>query len=76
MNEYEKIIKIVVTNVAKEKMKYEDAIAILTSLFRIAEGNRIIIDRDSNPWPLSMPVIYSDTLKAGEPYVKTDEPKA
>lgn len=38
--------------------------------------NRIIIDRDSKPWPLATPAIYSDTLKAGEPYVKTDEPKA
>lgn len=44
MNEYEKIIKIVVTNVAKEKMKYEDAIAILTSLFRIAESNKFFMD--------------------------------
>ena len=43
MNEYEKIIKIVVTNVATEKMKYEDAVAILTSLFRIADSNRISI---------------------------------
>lgn len=50
MNEYEKIIKIVVTNVAKEKMKYEDAIAILTSLFHIVEGNRIIINEDFRPY--------------------------
>ena len=50
MNEYEKIIKIVVTNVATEKMKYEDAVAILTSLFRIAESNRTSIDKDFKPY--------------------------
>jgi len=76
MNEYEKIIKIVVENIAEGKMMKEDAMTILTSLFSIAKGNRIIINEDSKPWPLSMPVIYSDTLKAGEPYVKADEPKA
>lgn len=76
MNEYEKIIKIVVENVSARKMMKEDAVTILTSLFSIAIGNRIIINEDSKPWPLTTPVIYSDTLKAGEPYVKTDEPKA
>lgn len=76
MNEYEKIIKIVVENVSAGKMMKEDAVTILTSLFSIAKGNRIIINEDSKPWPLATPVIYSDTLKAGEPYVKTDEPKA
>jgi len=75
MNEYEKIIKIVVENVSARKMMEEDAVAILISLFNIAESNRIIINEDSNPWPWTMPVIYSDTLKAGEPYVKADEPK-
>lgn len=49
MNEYEKIIKIVVENVAKEKMKYEDAVAILTSLFRIAEGKKISTYEDFTP---------------------------
>lgn len=44
MNEYEKIIKIVVTNVATEKMKYEDAITILISLFNIAESNKFFMD--------------------------------
>lgn len=50
MNEYEKIIKIVVTNVATEKMKYEDAVAILMSLFNIAENNRISIGKDFKPY--------------------------
>ena len=50
MNEYEKIIKIVVTNIATEKMKYEDAVEILTSLFRIAESNRTSIDKDFKPY--------------------------
>ena len=76
MNEYEKIIKIVVENVSARKMMEEDAVTILISLFNIAKGNRIIINEDSKPWPLTTPVIYSDTLKAGEPYVKTDKPKA
>jgi len=50
MNEYEKIIKIVVDYVATEKMKYEDAVAILTSLFRIADSNRISIEKDFKPY--------------------------
>ena len=50
MNEYEKIIKIVVTNVATEKMKYEDAVAILISLFNIAESNRISINENIKPY--------------------------
>jgi len=50
MNEYEKIIKIVVTNVATEKMKYEDAVAILISLFNIAESNRTFIGKDFKPY--------------------------
>lgn len=76
MSEYEKIIKIVVENVSAGKMMKEDAVTILTSLFSIAKSNRIIINEDSKTWPLTTPVIYSDMLKAGEPYVKTDEPKA
>lgn len=74
MNEYEKIIKIVVENVSAGKMMKEDAVTILTSLFSIAESNRIFINEDFRPY--IPPVTYSDTLKAGEPYVKTDEPKA
>ena len=58
MNEYEKIIKIVVTNVATEKMKYEDAVAILTSLFRIAESNRSFINENIRPY--IPPVTYTD----------------
>ena len=50
MNEYEKIIKIVVTNVATEKMKYEDAVAILTSLFSIANSKKISINEDFKPY--------------------------
>ena len=49
MNEYEKIIKIVVENVSARKMMEEDAVAILTSLFRIAESNRISINKDFRP---------------------------
>lgn len=58
MNEYEKIIKIVVTNVATEKMKYEDAVAILTSLFRIADSNRTFIGKDFKPY--IPPVTWTD----------------
>ena len=50
MNEYEKIIKIVVENVAARKMMEEDAVTILTSLFRIAESNRTSIDKDFKPY--------------------------
>lgn len=58
MNEYEKIIKIVITNVATEKMKYEDAVAILISLFNIAESNRISINEDFRPY--IPPVTWTD----------------
>ena len=50
MNEYEKIIKIVVKNVSARKMMEEDAVSILTSLFRIAESNRTSIDKDFKPY--------------------------
>lgn len=50
MNEYEKIIKIVVDYVAARKMMEEDAMTILTSLFRIAESNRTSIDKDFKPY--------------------------
>ena len=75
MNEYEKIIKIVVTNIATEKMKYEDAVEILTSLFRIAESNRTSIDKDFKPYvtwtnaPSSLPeslLKQATTLPYGE----------
>jgi len=75
MNEYEKIIKIVVTNVATEKMKYEDAVVILTSLFNIAENNRISIGKDFKPYvtwtnaPSSLPeslLKQATTLPYGE----------
>lgn len=49
MNEYEKIIKIVVENVSARKMMEEDAVTILISLFNIAKGNRIIINDDFRP---------------------------
>lgn len=65
MNEYERIIKIVVGNIATGRMTEEDAISILASLFSIAKGTEIKINEDSKswPWPWSMPVIYSDTLQ-------------
>ena len=75
MNEYEKISKIVVTNVATEKMKYEDAVVILTSLFNIAENNRISIGKDFKPYvtwtnaPSSLPeslLKQATTLPYGE----------
>lgn len=63
MNEYERIIKIVVGNIATGRMTEEDAISILASLFSIAKGTEIKINEDSKSWPWSMPVIYSDTLQ-------------
>lgn len=68
MNEYEKIIKIVVTNVATEKMKYEDAVVILTSLFRIVEGNRIIINDDFRPYIPT--VTWTDVSTSAESLLK------
>lgn len=65
MNEYEKIIRIVVTNVATEKMKYEDAVAILTSLFRIAESNRSFIEKDFKPY-----VTWTDVSTSAESLLK------
>lgn len=50
MNEYEKIIKIVVENVSARKMMEEDAVTILISLFNIAKGNRISINEDFKPY--------------------------
>lgn len=50
MNEYEKIIKIVVENVSARKMMEEDAVSILISLFNIAKGNSISIDKDFKPY--------------------------
>lgn len=58
MNEYEKIIKIVVENVAEGKMMKEDAVTILISLFNIAESNRISINEDFRPY--IPPVTYTD----------------
>lgn len=58
MNEYEKITKVVVKNVAAGKMKYEDAVEILTSLFSIAESNRISINEDFRPY--IPPVTWND----------------
>lgn len=40
MNEYEKIIKIVVENVSARKMMEEDAVTILISLFNIVKAIR------------------------------------
>lgn len=61
MNEYERIIKIVVGNIATGRMTEEDAVTILASLFSIAKGTGITINKDFEPW--TMPVIYSDTLQ-------------
>lgn len=75
MNEYEKIIKIVVDYVAAGKMMEEDAMTILTSLFRIAESNRTSIDKDFKPYvtwtnaPSSLPeslLKQATTLPYGE----------
>ena len=63
MNEYEKIIEIVVGNIATGRMTEEDAVAILTSLFSIARGTVTKINEDSKSWPWTMPIIYSDTLQ-------------
>lgn len=60
MNEYEKIIEIVVGNIVTGRMTEEDAVTILASLFSIAKGSGITINKDFEPW--TMPVIYSDTL--------------
>ena len=60
MNEYERIIKIVVGNIATGRMTEEDAVTILASLFSIAKGTVIKINEDSKPWPWTMPVTYSD----------------
>lgn len=58
MNEYEKIIKIVVENVSARKMMEEDAVTILTSLFSIVKVNSISIDKDFKPY--IPPVTWSD----------------
>lgn len=58
MNEYEKIIKIVVENVSARKMMEEDAVAILTSLFSIADSNRISINENIKPY--IPPVTWTD----------------
>lgn len=50
MNEYKKIIKIVVENVSARKMMEEDAVTILISLFNIAESNRTFIGKDFKPY--------------------------
>lgn len=68
MNEYEKIIKIVVTNVATEKMKYEDAITILISLFNIANSNKISINEDFRPY--IPPVTWTDVSTSAESLLK------
>ena len=75
MNEYEKIIKIVVENVSARKMMEEDAVTILMSLFNIAENNRISIGKDFKPYvtwtdaPCSLPeslLKQATTLPYGE----------
>lgn len=50
MNEYEKIIKIVVDYVAAGKMMEEDAMTILTCLFSIANSKKISINEDFKPY--------------------------
>ena len=50
MNEYEKIIKIVVENVSARKMMEEDAVTILISLFNIANSKKISINEDFKPY--------------------------
>ena len=50
MNEYEKIIKIVVENVSARKMMEEDAITILIGLFNIANSKKISINEDFRPY--------------------------
>ena len=49
MNEYEKIIKIVVDYVAAGKMMEVDAITILIGLFNIANSKKISINEDFRP---------------------------
>lgn len=75
MNEYEKITKVVIKNVSAGKMKYEDAVAILMSLFNIAESNRTFIGKDFKPYvtwtaaPNSLPeslLKQATTLPYGE----------
>lgn len=58
MNEYEKIIKIVVENVAARKMMEEDAVTILISLFNIASSKKISTYEDFIPH--ITPVTYTD----------------
>lgn len=65
MNEYEKIIKIVVENVSARKMMEEDAMTILTSLFNIAENNRISIGKDFKPY-----VTWTDVSTSAESLLK------
>ena len=57
MNEYEKIIKIVVENVSARKIMEEDAVTILTSLFSISESNKFFIDNK----PYIPTITYTDT---------------
>ena len=59
MNEYEKIIKIVVDYVAARKMMEEDAVTILTSLFDIANSKKISINEDFRPY--IPPVTWNDS---------------
>lgn len=75
MNEYEKIINIVVENVSAGKMMKEDAMTILISLFNIAESNRTFIGKDFKPYvtltaaPNSLPeslLKQATTLPYGE----------
>lgn len=68
MNEYEKIIKIVVENVAARKMMEEDAVTILISLFNIAKGSRIIINDDFRPY--IPPVTWTDVSTSAESLLK------
>lgn len=68
MNEYEKIIKIVVENVSARKMMEEDAVTILISLFNIANSNKISINEDFRPYipPVTSLLKQATTLPYGE----------
>lgn len=66
MNEYEKITKVVIKNVSAGKMKYEDAMIILTSLFSIAESNKFFIDNK----PYIPTVTWTDVSTSAESLLK------
>lgn len=66
MNEYEKIIKIIVENVSAGKMMKEDAVTILTSLFSIAESNKFFIDNK----PYIPTVTWTDVSTSAESLLK------